>query len=89
LPEKNRHLYSEYAGVYQWKPGLEHTVLVKEGKPDVAITGSPPAPNFRVSDSEYMSKNDWGKITFHREADVKVSHDTYMTPDGQRVPKVK
>lgn len=91
VPEKNQRFYNEYAGVYQWKPGMADTVFVRDGKLYDVMTGSSEAQSFPVNDSEYMSKTDLGKVIFGRDATGKVSYYTYVITDGQRVrvPKVK
>jgi hypothetical protein len=91
VTEKNQRYYSEYAGIYQWKPNMADTFFVKDGKLYDAMTDSPATPSFPVSDSEYMSKSDLGRVIFGRNAKGKVSYYTYVLTDGQRVriPKVK
>lgn len=91
LPDKNQSHYNELAGIYQWKAALADTFFVKDGKLFDAMTGSAPAADYMVSDSEYMSENDLGKIIFHRNAEGKVDYYSYLMIDGQRVrvPKVK
>ena len=91
VPEKNKQLYNDYIGIYQWKSNMADTFFVKDGKLYDAMTDSPPTLTFPVSDSEYMSKSDFGKVIFGRDANGKVSHYTYVLTNGQRmrVPKVK
>jgi hypothetical protein len=89
IAEKNANLYSSFAGVYQWKPGLADTLFVKDGKLFGVSTGEEPELNFPINDSEYMIKSDLGKIVFNKDRNGKVIAYTYMKYDGQKVHAIK
>lgn len=91
IAEKHQELYNEYAGVYQFNSSTADTVFVKDGKLYEAFTDQKPSIDFPINDSEYMVKDDLGRIIFGRIPKGKISYYTFVRYDGQRfkVPKVR
>ncbi len=91
VAEKHPQLYNEYAGVYQLNSSTADTVFIKDGKLYEAFTGENPSIDFPVNDSEYMVKDDLGRIIFGRDLKGKISYFTLVRYDGQRLkaPKVR
>ena len=65
-------LLAEYAGTYQFAPGVTLTVAVKETRLSVQLTGQPAFDAFPESDKEFFLKVVDAQLTFTRNAEGKV-----------------
>jgi len=87
--DKHASMYKKYAGLYQWKKNLFDSLFVKDGKLYSVVGGEEPEENFPVNDSEYMTKDDFGRVKFNMDRNGKVISYTYTKHDGQKVKAIK
>lgn len=85
VAEMNSARLKTYAGVYQWRPALADTISVSGGILYSSSTGETSEQNFPINDSEYMTKNDFGRVAFQTDSKGKVKGYIYTTFDGQKI----
>jgi len=85
LAESGNASIGAYSGVYQWRTGLADTITVRAGKLYSRTTSETAELNFPVNDSEYMTKNDFGRIAFETDLKGNVTGYIYTTYDGQKI----
>jgi hypothetical protein len=85
IKDKNSNLYKSFAGVYQLTRNDADTLFVKDGKLFSIGQGGDPQLNFPVDDSEYMEKDDFGRVVFNKDSKGKVNSYTYLKYDGQKI----
>jgi hypothetical protein len=64
---------------------LQIRYSVRGGKLFSSSTGETSEQNFLINDSEYMTKNDLGRVAFQTDSKGKVKGYVYTTFDGQKI----
>jgi hypothetical protein len=85
VAEINSARLKTYEGVYRWRPALADTISIRGGKLYSSSTGETSEQNFPINDSEYMTKDDFGRVAFQTDSKGKVKGYTYTTFDGQKI----
>lgn len=87
----NSKKLTNYVGVYQWPKQVYDTVRIEKNHLVEYVKGEQPVINYALNDSTFFVKNDLTTIVFEKNDSGRITHLSWLHPDGQRIsiPKVK